>query len=74
MFYFIPVVVVVMGLAAELLLEISAELSSEMLLEPDAGISTNDARLIGGRVIDMRPEASLPGTFKTVYVTAPPAQ
>ncbi|HEY9213123.1 MAG TPA: hypothetical protein VIQ29_09730 [Ancylobacter sp.] len=74
MFYFVPVVIIALGLAADLLVEISAELSSEMLLEADAGVSSNGARLIGGRVIDMRPEASLPGTFKAHYVTAPAAQ
>jgi len=74
MFYFVPVVIIVLGLAADLLVEISAELSSEMLIEADAGVSPHGARLIGGRVIDMRPEASLPGSFKTVYVTAPAAQ
>ena len=73
MLYFVPVVIVVLGLAADLLVEISAELSSEILMEADAGVATNGARLVGGRVIDMRPEASLPGHFKTVYVTAPPA-
>lgn len=74
MLYFVPVVIVVLGLAADLLVEISAELSSEILMEADAGVSANGARLVGGRVIDMRPEASLPGHFTPVYVTAPPAQ
>jgi len=74
MFYFVPVVIIALGLAADLLVEISAELSSEILMEADAGVSAHGARLVGGRVIDMRPEASLPGSLKTVYVTAPPAQ
>jgi hypothetical protein len=73
MFYLVPVVIIVLGLAADLLVEISAELSSEMLIEADAGVSASGARLIGGRVIDMRPEASLPSTFKA-HVTAPLVQ
>jgi len=74
MFYLVPVAIIAFGLAADLLVEISAELSSEMLLEADAGVSSHGARLVGGKVIDMRPEASLPGSFKAVYVTAPAAQ
>jgi len=61
MFYLVPVAVIVLGLAADLLVEISAELSSEMMLEADAGVSPHGARLIGGNMVDMRPEASLSG-------------
>lgn len=64
MFYLVPVAVIVLGLAADLLVEISAELSSEMLLEADAGVSAQGARIVGGNIIDMRPEASLPGATK----------
>lgn len=60
MIYLVPVVVVVFGLAANLLVEVSAELSSQMLLEGDAGVSSQGIRLVGGKIIDMRPEASLP--------------
>lgn len=64
MFYLVPVAVIVLGLAADLLVEISAELSSEMLLEADAGVGPQGARIVGGNIIDMRPEASLPGATK----------
>ncbi|QFR32697.1 hypothetical protein [Ancylobacter sp. TS-1] len=64
MLYLVPVAVIVLGLAADLLVEISAELSSEVLMEADAGVTSHGARIIGGNIVDMRPETSLPGTLK----------
>ncbi len=72
MFYLVPVAIIVFGLAADLLVEISAELSSEMMLEADAGVSSHGARLVGGNIVDMRPEASLSSTVAgTSGLTAP---
>lgn len=60
MVYLVPIVVIVFGLTANLLVEVSAELSSQMLLEGDAGVTSQGIRMVGGKIVDMRPEASLP--------------
>ncbi|ADH89499.1 hypothetical protein Snov_2203 [Ancylobacter novellus DSM 506] len=64
MLYIVPIAVVLLGFAADVLVEISAELSSDVLVEADAGVSSHGSRIVGGNIVDMRPETSLSGTVR----------
>lgn len=57
--YLVPVVVIALGLVSQYLIEISAELSTDSLLDADPGIEITAPGIVADRVVDMRPEASL---------------
>jgi hypothetical protein len=57
--YLVPVVIVVLGLASQYLLEISAELSAQVVLDAETGVDVTAPSIVADRVVDMRPETSL---------------
>ncbi|WP_207461213.1 hypothetical protein [Azospirillum sp. SYSU D00513] len=58
--YAVPIVIMLLGLAAETIIEVSAELSTATLIDADAGVPLGGPVVAAGGIIDMRPEASLP--------------
>lgn len=57
--YFVTVVVIALGFAADLLIEISAEVSTEVLIDADAGVEGYGTVVVSDRIIDTRPETAL---------------
>ena len=60
MAYLLPVIVIIFGLAADAIVEVAAEISSDSLLDPDAGVDVPlTVPVVMDGLIDMRPEASI---------------
>lgn len=57
--YFVTVVVIALGLAADLIIEISAEVSTDVLIEAEAGVEGYGTVVVSDRIIDTRPETAL---------------
>lgn len=57
--YLIPIAIMLFGLVAETVIEVSAELSTEVLMDGDAGIDTMHVAVAANRIVDMRPETAL---------------
>lgn len=57
--YLVTVAVIAFGFAANLLVEVSAELSTDVLIDTDAGIASYGTSVVPDRIIDMRPETAL---------------
>lgn len=57
--YLVTIAVIGFGLAANLLVEISAELSTDLLIDTNAGIVSAGTFIVPDRIIDMRPETAL---------------
>ncbi|MEP9378628.1 hypothetical protein ABLE91_18070 [Aquabacter sp. CN5-332] len=74
MVYLIPVFVVIFGLAADLLVQITANISSEVLLEIDPGVKSSGGRITADYIVDMRPEASLSGPLPSSLTALPPGR
>jgi hypothetical protein len=57
--YVVTIVIVVLGFASQVLIETSAELSTEVLLETDAGVDLIAPRITTGEMIDVSPASSV---------------
>lgn len=58
--YLVPVFVMLLGFAAETIVEISAELSTATLIEADPGVPLAGVSVLSDGIVDMRPESALP--------------
>jgi hypothetical protein len=58
--YLVPVFIMLMGLTAETIIEISAELSTATLIESDPGVPLAGVAMLSDGIVDMRPESALP--------------
>jgi hypothetical protein len=60
MAYLLPVIIMIFGLAADAIVEVAAEISSDSLLDADAGVDAPvTVPVVMDGLIDMRPEASI---------------
>ena len=57
--YLVTVAVIVFGLAADLLLEVSAEVSTDVLIDGEAGVETYGTVIVSDHIIDMHPKTAL---------------
>lgn len=60
--YLVTVAVIALGLAAEFLVEVSAEVSTDVLIDADAGVEGFGTAIVSSRIVDTRPEAALAAT------------
>jgi hypothetical protein len=60
MIYLVPIIIFVLSLAVDIFVETAAEISSDSLLDNDAGVAVQLVIITPDGVIDMRPEAAMP--------------
>jgi len=60
MIYLVPIIIFVLSLAVDTFVETTAEISSDSLLDNDAGVAIQPVIITPDGVIDMRPEAAMP--------------
>lgn len=57
--YLVPVAVILIGLVAETIVEVSAELSTGVLIDADAGVDVGTVPVVSNGIVDMTPETAL---------------
>ena len=67
--FLVTIIVVVLGFASQVLIETSSELSTDVLLDADAGVDLIAPRITTGEIIDVSPASSVsapaePGLYR----------
>ncbi len=55
----VPVIIIALGLASQILVEAAADLSTQVLLETETGVGFTVPRIVSDSIVDLRPETSL---------------
>ena len=72
--YLVPFIIIVFGMAAEYVIEISADVSTEVILDGETGIEPVSTPIVADRIVDMRPETSIATRQPDLPDLLPPTQ
>jgi hypothetical protein len=61
MTYLATVLIIVLGMSSKFIVELSSELSTNVLMDTDAGVDSGGTQIIADQIVDMRPETSIGG-------------
>jgi hypothetical protein len=61
MAYLVPVLIILFSMSTKFIVELSSELSTNILVDTDAGIDSGGTQVIADQIVDMRPETSSAG-------------
>ncbi len=59
--YLATVLIILLGMSSKFVVELSSELSTNVLLDTDAGIDLGGSQIVADQIVDMRPETSIGG-------------
>lgn len=57
--YLVPIIIVLLGFAVDVVVETASEVSSGTFIDSDAGVAIKPVEVTPGGIIDLRPESSI---------------
>lgn len=59
--YLATVLIIVLAMSSKFIVELSSELSTNVLTDTDAGVESGGSQIVADQIVDMRPETSIGG-------------